>query len=236
MTSRRAMALLLPLVAAGCSWFTNFVDQPKIKPWENQYAGNDSTPFRGQPEFSVPITGNPMPAYVVSHLPLPAAIDSMAALPNPHQPTPAHLDNGRKYYQINCAVCHGATGAGNGPASKYGIPAPNLLTDITKARADGYYWGIMRNGRGIMPTYDRIEDSDRWDVALYIRTLQGKIPGVVADTSPAGKPGENGRTVPGYTRSAPTRPAPYRPQDMNRQETPEPPPAAPAAAPARSTP
>lgn len=236
MTAKRALSLLLPLAAAGCSWFTDFRDEPKIKPWEAQYAGNDTTPFRGQPEYSVPITGDPVPAYVISHQPVPATIDSMAALPNPHQPTPAALDNGRKYYQINCAVCHGAAGAGNGKVVQYMPIVPSLLTDITKGRSDGYLWGMMRNGRGLMPTYDRIEDSDRWDVVLYVRALQGKIPGVVADTSPAGAPGENGRTVPGYTRTAPTRPVPYRPQDMDRQETPAAPAAAPAAPPARSTP
>jgi hypothetical protein len=72
----------------------------------------------------------------------------------------------------------------------------------------------------MMPTYNRIEDSERWDVVLYVRALQGKIPGVVADTSPAGYPGQNGKQVPSYTNTAPTRPVPYRPQDMNRPETP----------------
>jgi mono/diheme cytochrome c family protein len=235
-TVKRIAAALLAFSLAGCSWFTDFRDQPKIKPWEAQYAGNDTTPFRGQPEFSVPITGNPAPAYVVSHQALPGTIDSMSAIPNPHVAGKLTLDNGRKYYQINCAVCHGATGAGNGPALRYGVPAPSLLTDITKNRTDGYIWGMMRNGRGLMPTYDRIEDSDRWDVVLYVRALQGKIPGVVADTSPAGTPGQNGRTVPGLTRTAPTRPSPYRPQDMNRQEAPAAAAPAPAAAPARSTP
>ena len=240
MIARRLVLAAVALGATGCSWFTDFRYQPKIKPWEEQYAGNDTTPFRGQPEFSVPITGNPEPAYVVSHSSLPATIDSMSGLVNPHIATPATLDNGRKYFQINCAVCHGAGGAGDGRALRYGVPAPTLLGDITKNRTDGYIWGMMRNGRGLMPTYDRIEDSERWDVVLYVRALQGKIPGVVADTSPAGTPGQNGRTVPGYTRTAPTRPAPYRPQDMNRQEPAPAPtnPAAPAApaAPARSTP
>ena len=216
---RFALLALLPLLA-GCSWFTDFRDQPKIKPWEAEYAGNDTTPFRGQPEFSVPITGNRVPAYVVSHSPMPSTTDSFSTLANLRTPTPAVLDNGRKYYQINCAVCHGAAGAGNGRAVPYGVPAPNLLTDITKNRTDGYLWGMLRNGRGLMPTYDRIEDADRWDVVLYVRALQGMIPGVVADTSPAGYPGQNGKMVPGYTNSAPTRPVPYRPQDMNRSETP----------------
>jgi hypothetical protein len=181
--------------------------------------------------MSVPVTGEPMPGYVVSHDPTPPAIDSMASLPNPHLPTPARLDNGRKYFQINCAVCHGASAQGNGPATKFGIPAPSLVMDMTKNRTDGYIWGMMRNGRGIMPNYDRIESSDRWDVVLYLRALQGKLPGVVADTSPAGWPGQNGRTVPGFTRTAPTRPAPYRPQDMDRTEKPDSAPAATPAAP-----
>ncbi|HEU4641736.1 MAG TPA: cytochrome c [Gemmatimonadaceae bacterium] len=215
---RRIAALAaLALLATGCSWFTDFKDQPKIEPWEAEMAGNDTTPFRGSPEFSVPITGVVEPAYVVSHAQMPATIDSMSGLVNPHRPTPESLDNGRKYYQINCAVCHGAAGAGNGTAVRYGVPAPNLLTDITKNRTDGYIFGMIRNGRGLMPTYDRIEDMDRWDVVNYVRALQGKIPGVTADTSPAGYPGQNGRMVPGATLTAPTRPAPYRPEDMARR-------------------
>ena len=233
MNSKRALVLASLLAAGGCSWFTDFRNEPKIKPWEAQMAGNDTTPFRGQPEMSVPITGVTEPAYVVSHSPFPPTIDSMASIPNPHLPSKERLDNGRKYYQINCAVCHGASGQGNGPATKYGIPAPNLVMDMTKNRTDGYIWGMMRNGRGIMPNYDRIESSDRWDVVLYVRALQGKLPGVVADTSPAGFPGQNGRTVPGFTRTAPTRPAPYRPQDMDRTEKPD---TAASAAPAAPAP
>lgn len=212
--ARVIAALALVLAATGCEWFTDFKQQPKIKPWQWQYAGDTVTPMRGSPRFSVPLTGNPEPAYVVSYQQLPGTIDSMSALVNPHAPTPASLDNGRKYFQINCAVCHGPAGRGNGTAVQYGLPAPSLLTDVTKNRTDGYIYGMIRNGRGLMPTYDRIEDMDRWDVVNYVRALQGKIPGVMADTSPAGYPGENGRLVPGYTRTAPTRPAPYRPQDM----------------------
>lgn len=210
----RGAGLAAAVLLAGCSWFTDFKEQPKIKPWQAQYAGNDTTPMRGSPEFSVPITGDPVPAYLVSHQPLPATIDSMSSLPNPHAPTAASLDNGRKYFQINCEVCHGRAGAGNGPAVRFGMPAPSLLTDITKNRTDGYIYGMIRNGRGLMPTYDRIEDMDRWDVVNYLRALQGKLPGVVADTSPAGYPGQNGTFVPSYTRTAPTLPAPYRPADM----------------------
>ncbi len=221
---RAALLAALPMLFGACSWFTDFKEQPRIEPWEAEYAGNDTTPFRGQPMYSVPVTGERVPAYVVSHhgsmtwapgVPgSTATIDSMAGLPNPTPASARSLENGRKYYQINCEVCHGISGRGNGPALTYGMPAPSLLTDITKGRTDGYIYGMIRNGRNLMPTYDRIEDMDRWDVVNYVRALQGRIAGVVADTTPIGYPGENGKTVPGPTRTAPTRPAPYRPQDM----------------------
>ena len=58
-----------------------------------------------------------------------------------------------------------------------------------------------------MPTYNRIEEADRWDIVNYVRSLQGKI-AIAADTS-HGRPGETGALVPGASTMGPTRPAPY---------------------------
>jgi hypothetical protein len=112
------------------------------------------------------------------------------------------------YYQINCAVCHGDAGAGDGPATKLGIPGISLVTDITRARTDGYLFGMIRNGRGLMPSYNRIEEPDRWDVVNYLRGLQGSA-GVQVETGPLAAPGVTGKMLPGATRTAPTRPAPF---------------------------
>jgi mono/diheme cytochrome c family protein len=207
----RALILSLSLVTAGCSWFTDFKDQPKIEPWEAEYQGT-TVGFRGQPQYSVPITGITVPQYRVSlgqYLTvMPATIDSMAAIPNPHPPTDASLENGRKYFEINCAVCHGPEGKGNGVMLQYGVAAPSLVTDRAKGLSDGYIFGIIRNGRVSMPSYDRIEEPDRWDVVNYIRGLQGVL-GRPVPTGPTGRPGETGRTLPGATISGPTRPSPY---------------------------
>lgn len=183
---------------------------------------SDTTPFRGNPQYSIPITGTYVPAFVVSHAggvtdypgapSSPPTIDSMSTLANPIAPTPQSIDDGRKYYQINCAVCHGAAGEGF-RLMEYGIPAPPLVGARAEGLADGYYFGIMRNGRGFMPTYNRIEPVNRWEVVNYIRALQGKF-GAKPDTSPAGYPGQNGPAVPGASWTAPTRSAPYRPQDI----------------------
>jgi mono/diheme cytochrome c family protein len=204
-TARVVVLVAATVAATGCEWFTDFKQQPKIKPWQWEYAGDTVTPMRGSPMYSVPLTGNPEPAYVVSYQQLPGTIDSMSNLQNPHAPTPASLDNGRKYFQINCAVCHGIGGGGNGTAVQFGVPAPSLLSDVTKNRTDGYIYGMIRNGRGLMPTYDRIEDMDRWDVVNYVRGLQGRLDRQVP-LGPLGYPGQGGYTVPGHSVVGPTRP------------------------------
>ena len=209
---QRSCFLVLLLAVAGCEWFSDFKDQPRLEPWEAEMTGSDTIPFRGNPQFSVPVSGTGVPGFVVSYQPLPTAVDSMSELVNPTPVSDSSLANGRRYYQINCAVCHGATGAGDGPALKYGMPAPSLLTPVTQNRTDGYIYGIIRNGRGLMPNYNRIEDTDRWDVVNYVRGLQGKL-GVKVSTEPAGYPGQNGIAVPGYTRMAPTRPVPFEGQN-----------------------
>jgi hypothetical protein len=111
------------------------------------------------------------------------------------------------YYQINCAVCHGEAGKGDGPilATKAIFPPP-LIGASAEGRSDGYIWAIMRNGRGAMPSYNRIEELDRWDVVNYIRGLQGRYQ---VATGPVGLPGETGDKVPGYSQMGPTRPSPY---------------------------
>jgi hypothetical protein len=105
-------------------------------------------------------------------------------------------------------VCHGDAGNGDGPATKLGIPGISLVTDITKGRSDGYIFGMIRNGRGLMPSYNRIEDPDRWDVVNYLRGLQGSA-GRQVETGPLAAPGVTGDKLPGVTRTAPQRPAPF---------------------------
>ncbi len=204
----RALVLLAPvlLAATGCEWFTDFKRQPSLWTWEP--VKDSLTPSRGNPQMSVPVTGMAVAGFQVSYAPLPGTIDSMASIPNPTVISEASLHNGRMYYQINCAVCHGDTGNGDGPASKLGVPGISVVTDITKRRTDGYIFGMMRNGRGLMPSYNRIEEPDRWDVVNYIRGLQGTAGSQVA-TGPLAAPGVTGDKLPGVSRTAPNRPSPF---------------------------
>ena len=206
MRGLRALSLLGVVTTLGaCSWFTDFKEQPKHDPWETP---SDTTPMRGNPQNSVSIYGSAAPGYAVGRLPTIGALDSMSSIANPIAADARSLHNGRMYYQINCAVCHGEAGKGDGPilASKALFPPP-LVGPSAEGRSDGYIWGIIRNGRGAMPSYNRIEESDRWDIVNYLRTLQGK--GTIAADTTHGRPGETGPLVPGASRMGPTRPAPY---------------------------
>jgi mono/diheme cytochrome c family protein len=199
----RTLVLALPLLLGACEWFTDFKRQPSVWTWE---AVKDSlTPSRGNPQMSVPTTGTFMAGFQVSYAAMP---DSLAAIANPTPISDQSLANGRKYFQINCAVCHGEAAQGDGPATKFGMPGISLTTDMTKSRTDGYIYGMIRNGRGLMPTYNRIEEMDRWDVVNYVRGLQG-LAGRTVQTGPLAPPGVTGKMVPGVTRMGPTVPAPF---------------------------
>ena len=197
----------LAVVATGlsaCSWFTDFREQPKPDPWESP---SDSIPMRGNPQNSVPVYGSLAPGYQYSHAPMIATLDSMAGIQNPVAADARSLHNGRLYFQINCAVCHGEAGKGDGPILKAkAIFPPPLIGPSAEGKSDGYLWAIIRNGRGAMPSYNRIEEMDRWDVVNYIRGLQGKYQ---VATGPVGLPGETGDKLPGYSQTGPTRPSPY---------------------------
>lgn len=204
-TFSKRLLLIAPAVLSltACEWFTDFKRQPFVTVWEQDSILKS---VRGAPQGSVPRGGTAVSALQVGYGALPYEIDSIAAIAvNPTPITESSLANGHKYYEINCAVCHGDKGDGTGRATRYGIPPTNLLMDMTKNRSDGYIFGMMRNGRGLMPTYNRIEESDRWDVVNYLRALQGKVTDVKFETGPLALPGVNGDKVPGPTQLGPTR-------------------------------
>lgn len=206
-TARSAAFLALVSLSGACEWFTDFKRQPSIVTWES--LRTDSLVVRGAPVGSVPTTGTFVPEFAVSYGQMPGTLDSLANTPNPTPVTEASLANGRKYFQINCAVCHGETGRGDGPATKFGMAPMTMMSDIMMNRPDGYIYGMIRNGRGLMPSYNRIEEMDRWDVVNYIRALQGKVTGMPFQTGALAMPGVTGDKVPGLTRFGPTRAVPH---------------------------
>jgi mono/diheme cytochrome c family protein len=98
----------------------------------------------------------------------------------------ANMARGRERYGIDCAVCHGATGAGNGITSKYGLNgAANYHTDRLRQASDGDLFNTISNGHGQMLGYAyNITIDDRWRIVMYIRALQRSENAALNDASP----------------------------------------------------
>jgi len=99
-------------------------------------------------------------------------------LANPVPATEASIARGEELYLRFCAACHGPDGAGvTGYIIEAGYPPYPLLTDRVKGFTDGYVYGMIRVGRGLMPAYGaRMDHFDRWHVVNYLRVLQGVVP------------------------------------------------------------
>lgn len=85
------------------------------------------------------------------------------------------LRSGEVMFLRHCSVCHNADGKGNGPIVGPGkFPmGPNLTLPQTVGRNDGYIYGVIRAGRGLMPSYGpRMSHMERWATVVYLRQLQ----------------------------------------------------------------
>jgi mono/diheme cytochrome c family protein len=92
----------------------------------------------------------------------------------PFNATMATLERGRERYQIQCAVCHGATGGGNGIATKYGlVGVASFNQQRIREMNDGEIYNTIVNGKNSMLGYGSvIQVPDRWAIVAYIRALQ----------------------------------------------------------------
>lgn len=83
------------------------------------------------------------------------------------------LGEAGRLYDINCGICHGAKGAGNGPiADKIGAVA-NLTLPNYVAMSDGTMFHSITYGKGNMGSYaSQLTREQRWQVIKYVRTLQ----------------------------------------------------------------
>lgn len=92
----------------------------------------------------------------------------------PFDVTAEVMARGQERYLINCSVCHGATGGGNGVTSKYGWNGiANYHDERIVNMADGEIFNTITNGKNTMMGYGaNISVEDRWAIVSYVRALQ----------------------------------------------------------------
>lgn len=122
----------------------------------------------------------------------------------PFPVTKATLERGRERYEIQCAVCHGSTGAGNGIATKYGlVGVANLNQQRLRDMTDGEIYNTIANGKNTMLGYGGvIQVPDRWAIVAYIRALQRSQNATINDVPAAERAALQGTNAP----STPAKP------------------------------
>ncbi|MDO8690271.1 MAG: cytochrome c, partial [Dehalococcoidia bacterium] len=120
------------------------------------------------PADAVPITGKETPY----------TLEEAKLLESPLPQTPENLARGVQVFMVNCAVCHGATGRGNGPMSDRfaaaGATRPaDYTSDDIRSTSDGELFFSITNGLGFMPRFGPILPADdRWAAIQYIHATQ----------------------------------------------------------------
>ncbi len=115
--------------------------------------------------------------------------DVVVNLPNPVPSSTESLDRGQVLFLRFCAPCHGPNGDGKSAYISEVYPPFPLNSDRAMAFTDGYIYGMIRMGRGIMPSYGhRITHFDRWNVVNYLRVLQGVVTPPTLDAGGADAP------------------------------------------------
>lgn len=159
----------------GCEWFSTMSRTDAIQPHE-------SAPLP-PPEHAVPLDG--MPAFDLT------TVEGLVT--NPVAPSDASLERGRAWFLSYCAVCHGADGMGRGPIADMFPAIPPVAGAVRFS--DAYLFGLVTQGRGLMPAYGQIPQRARWDIVNYLRSITG-APLAGATAPAAAAPADTGAAAP----------------------------------------
>ena len=127
-----------------------------------------------QPSFDAQEDPLPVPARSIP-VDGPVSIPNMGAPVNPVAADEVSIERGHTLFTINCIMCHGVTGEGNGQIAALLANKPaNLTSIITQSKSDGALFLTITNGvDGRMPPMvENLNVRDRWDLVNYIRTLK----------------------------------------------------------------
>ena len=168
-TTQVAIASMLlgqSVVGWGYPWDKDMVDQPIAKAQRSEApAGPDAVPVVGGETLPAPTTEAGMFD----------AKDAAVTLQNPVPATPESVATGQYLFELNCLVCHGAEGRGDGPVGLQLETSPvDMHEPYTQDQADGQLFFTITRGRVTMPFYrDALSQEERWHVINYIRAEFG---------------------------------------------------------------
>ncbi len=199
-----AALCLTAVLGSGCIPLDDFMvslagrsmrNQRSLDPYENELQ-NQLLPPEGAVAFSsgnMSAThlgvnlgrseGSPDVPAPFSQLDMAQNLEMVDAILNPVPPSPESLARGEEMFNRVCATCHGSDGLGSSApiAEVFPITAAYPLAgptaEVARGRSDGYLYGMIRIGRGLMPAYaHQVAHYDRWHIVNYLRQMQGVLP------------------------------------------------------------
>jgi len=134
-------------------------------PFPSQMVDQDSVGYVQGPRLSVPAEAIPVQGPVL-------LADQPALAPVPA--TANSLQRGAVLYTIDCAVCHGDGGTGDGTLSSFFNPPPAELTsqDVQQLPDADIFLAITQGRGDMLKLAENLSPSQRWDVVNYVRSLQ----------------------------------------------------------------
>jgi mono/diheme cytochrome c family protein len=107
-----------------------------------------------------------------------AAIPVEAAKqPNPVKTGPESIARAKRWWTLDCVMCHGKNGDGKGEtAAEMKLKIADFTNPATlKDRTDGEIFYIIKNGHEDMPPEgQRVKVEENWDLVNYVRSLAKK--------------------------------------------------------------
>jgi mono/diheme cytochrome c family protein len=96
-------------------------------------------------------------------------------LSNPYAPGSTTVEQGHRLYDTFCAVCHGASGDGDGPLVPLIPNPPAYWSERIRSMPAGRLFHVISFGSGRMPAYaSQVPANDRWLIVGYVQTLQAR--------------------------------------------------------------
>lgn len=98
--------------------------------------------------------------------------------------TPEAVAKGKALFSVQCALCHGPEGFGDGPAGAAFNPKPrNFHAEPFKnGGAPSQIFTTLKTGLGSMPSFAALPEEDRWALVHFVRTFNPKNPDDTAET------------------------------------------------------
>ncbi|MEM1157598.1 MAG: cytochrome c [Verrucomicrobiota bacterium] len=148
--------------------FDDMDHQPKYKSQNTSFLFADGRVDRKPVAGTIPFNREIENEYLLT-----GQMDGVWGAGFPIEITQAVLERGQERYNINCTVCHGETGAGNGIATQYGVAGvANYHSSVFREMPEGQIYNTIINGKGLMIGLPHIQPEDAWAIVAYIRVLQ----------------------------------------------------------------